>query len=226
MSNLEIWNQFCKPPATALREIEAGRLKGKSDINPQWRIKAMTEVFGVCGVGWKYKIVRLWKETGAHDEVMAFAEIKLYTKLYTKVDKFAGIEHKIPVWSEPIPGVGGHFFTVKEKGGMHNNDECWKMAITDALSVAMKQLGVASSVYEGMWDGSKYKDEPVSVKPADPALVKAAENAAANGTLAFREFYKNITKEQRLALQPKINELKQKCDEVDAIIDTAEVHNA
>ncbi len=38
-------------PRDALREIGFGNLKGKSDINPQWRIEAITKEFGPCGVG-------------------------------------------------------------------------------------------------------------------------------------------------------------------------------
>ena len=44
------------PPQDALKPITAGRLKGKSDINPQWRIQALTEQYGICGVGWAYEI--------------------------------------------------------------------------------------------------------------------------------------------------------------------------
>ena len=39
------------------------------------------------------------------------------------------------------------------------------MAITHALSTAMKMLGMAADIYAGMWDGSKYKQE------ADPGCV-------------------------------------------------------
>jgi hypothetical protein len=50
----------------------------------------------------------------------------------------------------------------QEKNGLHTNDECFKMAVTDALSVAMKSLGMAADVYKGLWDGTKYKTvEPV-----------------------------------------------------------------
>lgn len=34
------------PPKDALKEIEFGALRGKSDINPQWKIEAMTENMG------------------------------------------------------------------------------------------------------------------------------------------------------------------------------------
>ena len=73
--NMVVWNQVYKPPKEALKPIGAGRLKGKTDINPQWRYQALTEVFGPCGFGWKYEIKRLWLEPGADGQVMAFSRV-------------------------------------------------------------------------------------------------------------------------------------------------------
>ena len=60
MENLELYNALRTPPKEALKEIKAGRMKGKTDINPMWRIKVLTERFGPCGIGWKYKITKQW----------------------------------------------------------------------------------------------------------------------------------------------------------------------
>lgn len=151
MDNTVYWNQFNKPPETALKKIIGGRLKGKTDINPQWRLKVLTQVFGPCGIGWYYDIVKMWTEQGQDNEVMAFTEIKLYIKV--------GEE-----WSKGIPGIGGSMLIAKERNGMHNSDEAYKMATTDALSVAMKCLGVASEIYEGNYDGSKYINQESEAK--------------------------------------------------------------
>ena len=148
MGNLDYWKSFDKPPKEALREIRAGRLSGKTDINPQWRYKAMTEVFGPCGIGWRYTVDRKWTEQGTDGQVFAFADISLYIRVNNE-------------WSEAIPGSGGSMLIAKEKNGLHSNDEAFKMATTDALSVAMKTLGVAAEVYAGNWDGSGYRSDPV-----------------------------------------------------------------
>jgi hypothetical protein len=147
MDNLKIWNALKQPPPSALKTIQAGRLKGKSDISPQWRYQAMTEQFGPCGIGWKYEIPEFWTDNGADNLVCAFAKVLLYFK------------HD-DVWSEPIPGIGGSMLVAKESSGPYTSDEAYKMAVTDALSVAMKMIGVAADVYMGLWDGSKYKDTP------------------------------------------------------------------
>ena len=48
---LSIYNQCKTVPDEAKKEIKGGRLKGMTDINPMWRIKKLTEMFGPCGIG-------------------------------------------------------------------------------------------------------------------------------------------------------------------------------
>ena len=145
MENLEIYNKVRQVPDNAKKPIQAGRLKGKTDINPMWRIKVLTETFGPCGFGWKYEIVRMWNEAGADGEVASFMQINLYVKV--------GGE-----WSEPIPGIGGNSFVTKERNGFYTSDEVYKMCFTDALSVSCKALGIAADVY---WDQDSTKyDRP------------------------------------------------------------------
>lgn len=151
---LEIYESLARPPADALRQIQGGKLNGKTDINPQWRYKAMTEKFGLVGIGWKYEVQKLWFEAGAGSEKLAFAQVAVFVK-----DGDA--------WSEPIVGIGGSKLIQFEKGAAVSNDEGYKMAVTDAFSTALKMLGVAADIYANKWDGSKYKDEPEA--PAQPA---------------------------------------------------------
>lgn len=145
MGNLELYQQFRAVPDNAQRAITGGRLKGKTEINPMWRIKALTEVFGPCGIGWKYEITKKWlqpcEKTG---EIAAFVDLNLYF-----LDKTTG------TWSEAIPGTGGSMFCANERNGPNCSDECYKMATTDALSVAAKALGVGADIY---WqaDSTKY----------------------------------------------------------------------
>lgn len=142
MENLGIYESVRQVPPSAQREIQAGRLKGKTDINPMWRIKALTEQFGPCGIGWKYVITDKRLEQGANNEVSAFVDIDLYIK----VDG---------AWSDAIPGTGGSAFVASERNGLYTSDECFKMALTDAISVACKALGFGADVYWAK-DATKY----------------------------------------------------------------------
>ena len=147
----ENWNKVKTPPPSALKTIKAGRLKGMSDINPQWRYQVMTEVYGLCGVGWRFQVVRKWSEPGSEEQIFAFVDIELFINVAGE-------------WSDAIPGHGGSMLVTKESKGLHSSDEAYKMATTDALSTAMKVIGVASDIYMGKWDGSKYKEEPKQPK--------------------------------------------------------------
>lgn len=148
MENLAIYNAVRSVPDSAKRQIGAGRLKGKTDINPMWRLKTLTEQFGPCGIGWKYVITDKRLEQGANGEVAAFLDIDLFVK----VDG---------AWSEAIPGTGGSAFVAKEKNGPYTSDECFKMALTDAISVACKALGFGADVY---WEADRSKhDKPAPV---------------------------------------------------------------
>ena len=67
----------------------------------------------------------------------------------------------------------------KEKAGLHFNDEAYKMAETDALSVAMKALGVGANIYSGMSDGSKYAPKPQQqAETAKPSTTTLKEEFA------------------------------------------------
>lgn len=155
--NMRIYNQVRAVPQEAKREITAGRLKGKTDINPMWRIKALTEQFGTCGIGWKYVITDKRLEAGADGEMSAFVDIDLFIKV--------GGE-----WSEAIPGTGGSAFVAKERNGLYTSDECFKMALTDAISVACKALGFGADVY---WqaDATKYTPRENAQPKAEPDII-------------------------------------------------------
>ena len=158
MENLELYEKFRTVPDEAKKPINGGRLKGKTDINPMWRIKALTEAFGPCGIGWYYKPVNKWMERQG-EEVAAFVDIELYVKYEGE-------------WSKPIPGTGGSMFVAEEKNGLYVSDECYKMATTDAISVACKQLGFGADVY---WSSDRSKYDTQAQEPVietDPNKVR------------------------------------------------------
>ena len=162
--NLSIFNKVRKVPDNALKQINAGRLKGMSDVNPVWRILAMTDTFGVCGVGWKYEITKQWTETYGN-EIKGFCNINMFIKVDGE-------------WSDAIPGTGGASFVAMERNGAYVSDEVYKMALTDALSVAMKSIGVAADIYfsKGADLGTKYAineqaaNGALPTQPTDPNL--------------------------------------------------------
>ena len=144
-NNLKLYNSWRTVPKEAKKTIDAGRLKGFTDISPMWRIQQLTTQFGPCGIGWKAPITRTWIDDGAGDVKVCNVEIALQYKMNGE-------------WSEPITGIGGSQLVSKEKGGPYTDDEAYKKAYTDALGVACKSLGMGADVY---WEqGSKYDAAP------------------------------------------------------------------
>ena len=165
MKNLEIYDKFRSVPQEAKKEIGAGRLKGFTDINPMWRIKMLTEQFGVCGFGWYTEIIEQKIIDGSDNQKAAFVTINLFVKIDNE-------------WSKPIQGVGGSSFVTNERSGAYTSDECFKMAYTDALSIACKSLGMGADVYFAK-DRTKYDQVPQEPKQPeqkkDPIIEKYAK---------------------------------------------------
>jgi hypothetical protein len=180
MENLTLYNRFRAVPKEAQKTIQGGNLNGKTDINPMWRIKTLTETFGPVGFGWYTKIIEHWDDTqviGGNTERVAWVRLELYVK--------QGGE-----WSVGIEGIGGSKYAGKGRGS-ELNDEAFKMAETDAISVACKKLGIGADIY---WDkdNTKYTQGgqqaqtrsgivPITRKPEDADWVNWLVQQAANG---------------------------------------------
>lgn len=158
MNNMIYYNATRSVPEEAKKEIKGGRLRGMIDINPMWRIKTLTEQFGPVGVGWYYDIKSKIIQDGANGEKAAFVDIDLYVKINDE-------------WSKPIQGTGGSSFVAKERGGLYTSDECFKMALTDAISVSCKVLGIGADVYYEK-DKTKYTNDTIADTTAKQNLKK------------------------------------------------------
>ena len=163
--NLSIYERVRSVPTEAKKAIEAGRLKGKSDINPMWRIKKLTEVFGPVGFGWYTEVVKTWTEVDENSDAAVFVDINLFVK-------------KDGEWSKPIYGNGGNKLISHERkyeSGTqvlvpYLDDDAYKKAYTDAISVAAKALGVGADVYfekdVTKYDTALSQSEPVQAQVA------------------------------------------------------------
>lgn len=148
MDNLSIYNKVRAVPAEAQKSFSNGSFTG-TDINPMWRIKKLTETFGPAGIGWYTEVLEHWEEA-IGGEVMTHVAINLYIKHDGE-------------WSKPIYGVGGNkslqVFPTKndQPAKVKVSDEGYKMAYTDAISVAAKALGIGADIY---WQNDPTKYNP------------------------------------------------------------------
>ena len=179
MENLSIYNKYKTVPPEALKDFNNGKFKG-TDINTMWRIKSLTEEFGMCGVGWYFIPKRMWIETTLNGEQFAFAEIELFVKVDGE-------------WSKPISGNGGNKLTrLKTDGEISTSDEAFKMAVTDALGVACRNLGFGADTYWGN-DKTKYTE---SETPTTGKATQTVKKASPNQIKILAKHYKddNLTK--------------------------------
>lgn len=142
--HMQIYERGRSVPEKAVKKIKGGAYgaAGLSDINPQWRIQKLTEIFGPCGIGWYYDPQKIWTEA-VGDSLTMYAHIALY--------------HKVgDGWSQPVYGYGGTKLTGRD-------DDAVKSTITDALSNACRYLGIGADVWLAQYD-TKY-----SAPPPEPA---------------------------------------------------------
>lgn len=137
--NMKIYESARSVPPEAQKQFNNGRFSG-TDINPMWRIKKLTELFGPSGIGWWTEDVKYWLEQGPDNTVAAFCSLSLRFELNGKT-------------SHPVHGIGGNVFVQKNR----TSDEAYKMAYTDALSIAAKALGVGADIWFAN-DRSKYEE--------------------------------------------------------------------
>lgn len=180
MDNLSLYNRFREVPQEAKKTITGGKLNGFTDINPMWRIKKLTEEFGECGFGWYYEEVERWKET-CGQEVAVFVKINLFIK-------------RNGTWSAPIMGVGGSKMVQIFKGGQQVDfsDEAYKMALTDAISIACKALGMAADVYFAN-DRTKYDSQPATQSTQLSQAVQSRRQATGRGRQAAQPVQQRYT---------------------------------
>lgn len=144
LRNMRFYSRVMNTPKEAQKSFNNGRFSG-TDTNPMWRIQKLTEIFGPAGQGWwtqneNFELVPFDK-TG---EIAVFCTVEL---VYRDPET-----HEI---SAPVKGVGGNMFVVQRKSGLQLSDEAYKMAYTDALSIACKSLGFAHDIYYAN-DRTKY----------------------------------------------------------------------
>lgn len=193
--NMRIYDAVRNVPEQAKKKINGGRLAGMTDINGMWRIKVLTEQFGPCGEGWYISDVQYWQDRlDKNDSVALFCSILLHVKMDG-------------AWSQPIYGIGGNMLVAAEKSGTRLDDEAYKKAYTDAISVACKALGIGADVYfeKDVTKYSEYEGESEQKDKQQPAQQHAQQPAAVQfdyrAAAAQYRKARNITADQFAALR-------------------------
>lgn len=147
MTNTELWDKLGRTdPAHTKNFTRGGGFRGTA-IKPMWSYRRMTEEFGPCGTGWGIGAPQFQVLQGADDEKLVFCTVTVW---------YGPERHE-------LVGVGGDKAVGKFSSGLKSDDEAFKKSFTDAVTNALKMIGVGADVHMGMFDDSKYvnslKDE-------------------------------------------------------------------
>lgn len=157
MDKMTIWNAGYNVPNDALKSFNNGRFKGSS-IEPTWRYRVLTELFGACGRGWRFvQVSSGYSPDGSAHYCTGYIE---YVTEGTLAEPDAWIHRTSTV-------TGGT--PVYAKG----QDEIPKMSETDCVSKICHHMGIGGSVYAGKFDGDKYQvptGEPARQSYSDPPV--------------------------------------------------------
>ena len=164
--NTKVWDILGRTDPAHVKSFKrAGGFSGTA-IKPMWSYKRMTEEFGPVGYGWGVGEPNFQVVPGPEGEMLVYCTASVWYK--------HGDEP-----SRTIYGVGGDKVVGKNKYGLSSDDEAFKKAFTDAVTNALKLIGVGADVHMGMFDDNKYvnrmrdefADEPVE-KPVSSASLK------------------------------------------------------
>lgn len=188
MENLEIWKSLEKTDPKYTKQFKrSGGFSGTAQ-NPTYAIKKMTDVFGPAGIGWGIEKPEFTFVNAQEGEVLVYCTISLWyvsggVKAYT--------------W-----GVGGDTAVSKNKYGLNADDEACKKATTDAMTNAMKTIGMAADLHLGMFDDSKYVNavntEMRDREKSTPAIVMGGDDVPPETWLSAK-----ITRLEEFVTKPK-----------------------
>lgn len=139
-SNTELWDRLGRTDPAHTKQFKRGGGFAGTAIKPMWSYRRMTEEFGPCGTGWGVGEPSFQVVTGPEGEVLVFCTASIWY----------GADRAT------VFGVGGDKAVGKNKYGLQTDDEAFKKAFTDAITNALKMIGVGADVHMGMFDDSKY----------------------------------------------------------------------
>jgi hypothetical protein len=180
--NTKIWDLLGRTdPAHVKRFKRAGGFEGTA-IKPMWSYRRMTEEFGPCGKGWGVGEPQFQVVPGVNQEVMVYCTVSVWW-----LDSGGeGDEDNEPAGRRYVHGVGGDKIVTHIKANQQynrperweNDDEAFKKAFTDAVTNALKMIGVGADVHMGLFDDNKYVNtmkEEFADEPAGAPVKSSAQ---------------------------------------------------
>ena len=142
MSNhLDLWNRFADIDPAFAKPITGKDYRGTSP-NPHYVIQCLTDMFGPVGVGFGWEVEQD-EFTPIGEEVLHWCRIRFW-----HTDRSNGFS-----------AYGQTKALMKTKNGLRLDEDAPKKSLTDAITKAASQIGIAANIFLGRWDDSKYVAE-------------------------------------------------------------------
>lgn len=179
--NMKLWDSVCETDPKTTKHIN--QRGGFTAIDAYSQIQKATEIFGPVGVGWGWHIEDV-KELGG----MAVVDLHFW---HGTKDMTGGF------------GVIGQAALMQGKrGDQYPDNDCFKKAVTDAITKGLSYLGFNADVFLGKFDDNKYvaemrakfaNEKPPADKPQDPQAV--TEDQLRNLKGAWAQWTPEITQD-------------------------------
>ena len=179
-ANLGIWNRLCTTPKDAQTPYDRNGTS-LTAIDPTYRNKALTEIFGMAGAGWGFTLDEHWSEQ-FHGTHYCYAAVTLWIYIEGRGGQ------KVATY------IGGTKVVQGEA------DEAYKSAITDALTKCTSVLGFGADVYAGKSDKKPDSLPKGTFEVAKQCLTGAIRE---KNDKAFKEYTDRVLKSPELTEEEK-----------------------
>lgn len=153
--NLDIWDRVSKTPESFLKGFSGrGGFKGHA-INATYVDYTMTQLFGPCGIGWGFEILKDEVHEGhqlgnGQTHLTHVLQLRLWYRYHDdegakkgEVTQFGQTELRYEVGKE-------------NQRRVVTDSEAWKKSVTDAKTKCASLLGIGADVFFGYWDDNRY----------------------------------------------------------------------
>lgn len=152
-------------PAEALGK-DTSRGFELTSIKAMYIFERLNQVFGTCGVGWRYAhtpIIEVGGEYVTEVALQVYIGEKGISGGINWVENVGWVEDGHIVWGAPIYAHGGKRPATK---GMSPVTDANKSAVTDGLTKAASLMGIGHDVFKGHPEGSSNSSRPKQSAPA------------------------------------------------------------
>lgn len=146
--NLRLWKRFADIDPQHTKPITGKPYKGTSP-KPQYVIQLLTEMFGPVGEGFGWE-VRAEGFIPLGEEVLHWCRIWFW---------WSEPDNKEDFHTRGFEAYGQTKAYMKTKSGLIMDEDAPKKSLTDAITKAASQIGIASNLFMGRWDDSRYVEE-------------------------------------------------------------------